>query len=309
MQHPADFGAALQPAGEDQPVLVVLAQPHPERAQPAEREIDIVRPAIGAEIGGGLANFGPQRLAGGDRADHHVGMADDVFGRRLHRDIDAVLERLEQHAGGPGIVHDHHRAGRVGGGGDRRDIGHLEGERARRFDIDDAGPVADQPGHTAADRGIEIGRLDPETPQEAVAEAPRRAVDIVRHQDVIAGLDEGEDGGVDRRQAGAEADRPLAALDRRHRLLQRRMGRSSVPPIGIDPGLEPPFARLAHRRHGRVRDRGGVVDGRVDDTEIGLGIAPGRGDDRVFLHGAARGMVSGVVKRPRILPAGTGRRQ
>ena len=224
------FRALLQPAGEDQPVLLMLAEPHGQGAQAAEREIDVVRPAIGAEIGGGLADPGPQLLPGRDGAHHHVGMADDVFRRRLDRNVDAVLERLVEDAGAPGVVDDHDRARRVRRFGDGRHVGHFEGEGARRLDIDDPRALIDQFGDAAADQGIEIGGLDAEPAEEAVAEAPRGAVDVVRHQDTVAGLDEGEDGGVDRGQAGAEADRPVAALDRRDRLLQRRVGRGPCRP-------------------------------------------------------------------------------
>ena len=43
-------------------------------------------------------------------AEHHVGMAADIFGAGLDRQVDALLEGAEIERGRPGIVHQHHRA-------------------------------------------------------------------------------------------------------------------------------------------------------------------------------------------------------
>ena len=71
---------------------------------------------------------------GRDRAEHHVGMAAEIFGAGLDRQIDAVIERAEIERRRPGIVHQHQRAFGVRGRGDRRDVLHLEAQRAGRFD-------------------------------------------------------------------------------------------------------------------------------------------------------------------------------
>ena len=78
-------------------------------------------------------------LVGDDSAEHRVGMAADVFGRGVDRHVDAVLERAEQVGRAPGVVHQHLGAVAVRHRGDRRDVLHLEGQRARQFAIDDLG--------------------------------------------------------------------------------------------------------------------------------------------------------------------------
>ena len=49
-------------------------------------------------------------VARSDRAEHGVGMTDDIFGGGLDRDVDPVRERLEEERRRPGVVHDHHGA-------------------------------------------------------------------------------------------------------------------------------------------------------------------------------------------------------
>ena len=134
VEHARDFRPGLQPARHGERILLVPLQPHRQCAQPAQREIDIVGAGAVAEIGGHRAHRQVHLLVGDDRAEHHVGVADDVFGRRVDRDIDAVLERAEQVGRGPGVVHQHLGAGFVRRRGDRRHVLHLEGQRARGFD-------------------------------------------------------------------------------------------------------------------------------------------------------------------------------
>ena len=52
----------------------------------------------------------PARSVDGDGAQHGVGVADDVLGAGLDRDVDAVRERLEVERARPGVVHRHQRA-------------------------------------------------------------------------------------------------------------------------------------------------------------------------------------------------------
>ena len=47
-------------------------------------------------------------------AQHHIGMAADIFGRGLDGEIHAMGQRLEEQRRRPGIVHQHGRAMRVG---------------------------------------------------------------------------------------------------------------------------------------------------------------------------------------------------
>ena len=71
-----------------------------------------------AELFIGLLEAGPGLGRAGDDAHHGVGMADEIFGRRLERDIAAMREGLEVVAGAPGVVDDDDGALGMGGGGD-----------------------------------------------------------------------------------------------------------------------------------------------------------------------------------------------
>ena len=81
----------------------------PARAQAAQRQVAIVGRGVIAELGRGVAHR-QETLLGADRDAHHrVGMADDVFRRRDHLDIDAQRQRLEEERRRPGVVDDRAR--------------------------------------------------------------------------------------------------------------------------------------------------------------------------------------------------------
>ena len=52
----------------------------------------------------------PCRLIGRYGAEHQVGMAADIFGRGLDREIHALLQGAEIERARPGVVHQHHGA-------------------------------------------------------------------------------------------------------------------------------------------------------------------------------------------------------
>src|SRR5262245_12914486 len=114
MEYAGDFGALGKPARDLQPRLMVLRKPHPHGAQPAQAEIDVVRTDAKAERMHRLAQTLPRCAVGRYGAEHHVGMAADIFGGGLDRQIDALVEGVEVERTRPGIVHQHHRAFGVG---------------------------------------------------------------------------------------------------------------------------------------------------------------------------------------------------
>ena len=77
---------------------------------PRRPEIHLLGAGADAEAAGFGAPSGRSALVGGDGAQHRVGMADDVLGRGLDRDVDAVRERLEVERARPGVVHHHQGA-------------------------------------------------------------------------------------------------------------------------------------------------------------------------------------------------------
>ncbi len=193
-------------------------------------------------------------------------MAHDVFGGGVDDDVDAVAQRLLEQGRRPGIVEHHQRAGGVGRGGDGRDVLDLEGQRPRRFQVDDAGVGPDELGDAGADQRVVVGGGDAEAAEQTVAQGAHRGVYAVAHQDVIAAGEERHQRDIDRGQAGGQRDRFLAAFERRDRLLEGKGGRRAVAPV-VDMAvavLERGFERRnAGKKHGR-----GVIDRRVDDAVI-----------------------------------------
>src|SRR5205823_8297893 len=57
-----------------------------------------------------LYNQRPGLLVCRNRSEHDVGMATDIFGGRLHADVDALLKRAVIERRGPGVVVDDERA-------------------------------------------------------------------------------------------------------------------------------------------------------------------------------------------------------
>ena len=72
--------------------------------------------------------------------------------------------------------------------GDRRNVLHLERQRARRLGEHRARVGLEQLRDIRAEQRIVVGRLDAEALQHRVAEIARRPVDGVGDQQVIAGL-------------------------------------------------------------------------------------------------------------------------
>jgi hypothetical protein len=90
MEHAGDFGSLSEPARDLQSRLMVLRQPHAHGAQPAQAEIDVVRTGAEAERMHGIAQTLPRGLVGRYGAEHHVGMAADIFGGGLDRQVDPL---------------------------------------------------------------------------------------------------------------------------------------------------------------------------------------------------------------------------
>ena len=117
----------------------------------------------------------------------------------------------EEERARPGVVHQHDRALGMRRRGDRRDVLHLEGERARCFGEHSARIRLHQKGDAIAGARIVIGRRHAVARQHGVAECARRAVDAVGHQQVVAGLQHREQRDRNRREAGGRDRTPAHA--------------------------------------------------------------------------------------------------
>ena len=111
MQHLVDLGPVLQPVRDLDAALLVMAQPHAHGAQAAQREVAIVGRGVEAEIlAGRLGRLEHLPRGAGDDAHHRVGVADDVLGAGVDREVAAMVERLEVERRRPGVVDQHGRA-------------------------------------------------------------------------------------------------------------------------------------------------------------------------------------------------------
>ena len=117
--------------------------------------------------------------------------------------------------------------------GDCRDILHFEAQRARRFQVDQARVRTHQFPDSGANQRVIIGDRDAEPGENLIAKSPRRAIGAVGDQDVIAGMDDGQEGAGDgreprRQQRHAGALRSFQVLDGE---LERFGGRRAAPAI------------------------------------------------------------------------------
>ena len=282
MAHAGDLGPLLQPAGDLQAVLHVAAQAHVQRAQAAQGQIDVVRAHMHAERAVGLLQARPGPLAGGHRAEHRVGMADQILGAGLHRQVDAVADGIEEAGRRPGVVHDHQRVMRMGDPGDGRDVLHLEGEGARRLGHHGAGVGSEQRLDSLADGRIVIVDGNAEPLQRGLGEIAGRAIGAVGDQHVIAGgqARQQRDGdGVEARGGKAHAGRTLQFGQRFFQRIRRRIAA---------PGIVIGLAAGEHGRAVRKQHRGGVNDGRIDESVEALGLAPGVGERGCKTPGTVR---------------------
>ena len=95
--------------------------------------------------------FGPGEFAAvHDRAAHGRAVAADEFRQRMHDDIGAVTDGLQQDGRGNRVVHDQRHAVAMGDFGQRFDVGDIAGRIADAFAIDGARILVDQLSTSAA---------------------------------------------------------------------------------------------------------------------------------------------------------------
>ena len=124
------------------------------------------------------------------------------------------------------------------------------------------------------------------------------AVDRVGDEDVGALLDEREERGRARREARRHEHRPVAALERRQRLLERVRGRGAEPAVvgaGDVAGAVGPLPVPLLERRGE--DRRGMENWRIDRTFEAFRVAAGVHRLRVVVHGGVRGSAGAYCAR------------
>ena len=96
-----------------------------------------------------------------------------------------MVERLEEQRSCPGVVHEHRGAMAMGDLRDRRDIHHLEGERAGGLGEDCLGVGLEQRLYARTQSGIKIGGLNAHALENAIADVASWPIDGVGDQQVI----------------------------------------------------------------------------------------------------------------------------
>ena len=197
-------------------------------------------------------------------------MSADIFAAGLDREIDAFFEGAEVKRRRPGVVQHHQRAARMRGRGDRRHVLHLERQRAGRFHIDRARIGPHQFGNSGADGRIVIRGLDAKPSEHAVAEFPRRQIDGIGHQQMVAGAAHRQQRGRDRSEPGGKQcdARALRPLDRHQRIAEGFGGWGAAAAVKIAAAMGDIVFR------GGKQDGRGVIDRRIDEAMVRERIAP-----------------------------------
>ncbi|MNT20451.1 hypothetical protein D3C72_1557610 [compost metagenome] len=149
-------------------------------------------------------------------------MPNQIFGRRLNRDVDVKIEGFKQHARRPGIV-DHDdgvRRDAAYRANDGRNVMHFHCDRAGRFQEHDARIWLNKFCDPFADQRIEPAGGDAQTGQNFGAEILARLVGGVGHQDMVALFNKRQNSIGYRRCAAREQRTTDTAFQLAHRFLQ-----------------------------------------------------------------------------------------
>ena len=271
MQQPQHLRPLLEPPRDLKPRAVVSFEPHCQCAQSAKAEINVVgadaqaaQPHVVLEVADGPG-------VGRNRSDHHVGVAADIFGAGLDREINAEIKRPVIERARPGIVHQHNRALGMGGVGDGGNILHLETQRARRFEKHGTGVLAHERCNRGPGEGIEIRRGHAIAGQDLVTKTARRPVHAISDEDMVAGVNYRQQ--CRRNSRKTRWQQRYARALRSFELLQRdfeRLGRwraAAAILIARAMGEEILSARIEHSRR--------MIDRRINEAIIRCRVPPG----------------------------------
>src|SRR6266540_1099012 len=119
--------------------------------------------------------------------------------------------------------------------GDTRDRWHVlnfEGQRSRGFEIYDSGVRFHKRPDRATDNAVVIGDLNPELGKHIVAELACRRVELVWHEQMIAGFQKGHKRGGNSTKPAWQGHCAISPFELGDRLLECAGRRSSFATIG-----------------------------------------------------------------------------
>ena len=193
VQHAFDFRSRREPFGDGECGILDGGKTDGESLQAAKGETAVVgrnraaehllRDAEALEDGG---------IFHGDGAEQDIAVAADVFSEGLERDVDAVVESVEENSGGPGVVQHDANIFCVSGGCDCGEVLHFHGERTRAFGPNEASVFLNQTGNAGADEWIIISGGDAEAGEELRGEFAIGVINAGGDEQVIAGLQQRE---------------------------------------------------------------------------------------------------------------------
>src|SRR4051794_30529046 len=119
------------------------------------------------------------------RADHTVGMAADIFGRRHDGDVHSRGYRGKKERRRPRVVEQGYYLTFARNGADRRYVLDLHCQRSWALEQDGTSSVADEAGHVSPDQRIVITGSDAEPLENGIAESAGGAVNTIGDEHLV----------------------------------------------------------------------------------------------------------------------------
>ena len=170
---------------------------------------------VGLVEGGKAAGvLGPGKAAAvDDRAAERGAVAAEKFRQRMHGDVGAVIERLQQDRGGDRVVDDQRHAMAMRDLRQRLDVADIAGGIADRLGEDRLGVLVDQ--LLDGVRLVAVGEAggDALARQDVAEQGVRGAVELRHGDDVAAGVGEVDEREMQRRLSGGDRERADAAFE------------------------------------------------------------------------------------------------
>lgn len=163
-------------------------------------------------------------------------MAADELGRAVDDDVDAVLNRLEQHRGHYGVVtDDRNRAVRCGVGriGDGFEIGDVVLRVAQRFHVDQSRVFIDQAVNGFRFARIKETDFDAQVLQRLREQRPGAAIQRRAADDVLTAVGDRQNRSRDRRLAAGKTQARDATVQSRQTLFQNVDGWVHQPAVDV----------------------------------------------------------------------------
>ena len=234
VDHPLHLGVGLEPGGDFEGGRGLRLHPHRQGLAPLEgKPRHEGRHDAAGRVLDEAYRLRLLRRRAHHRAPHRRVVSVQVLGGGVHHEVRAKPEGALVPGGEQRVVDNVEDAAGAGDFGDGRDVGELEGGVGRGLGEDEPGLAAHARLHRGGVRGVGERELHPEAGEDLPAQAQRPAEDHVRHDRVVARVQERDEDGVDRGHAGAERGGVRSPLERGELRFQRPHGRVVRARVGV----------------------------------------------------------------------------